>query len=314
LRWVKAVHDANYVKKMSSVVPPQDSSPEIVHVTQTTQEMLDPGAHVYADTFMSNGSWNAALYAAGAVMKAVDLVMQGSHQNAICAVRPPGHHCGRSGRTGNVKSQGFCILNNVAIGAKYALLKHDLHRIAIVDFDVHAGNGTEDIFAGDNNFLFISVHAVGENFYPETGLDEKTRDNILNLPLAHRTSGTTYRTEFEKVIERLDSFSPELLFLSSGFDGHQDDPIRGNKRREGFALTVDDYHYITTRLVQVAERHCASKVVSVLEGGYDLCPRTRGLAESFQAHIMALVGQSEQPYSTSGYREWKAKRKPSPEA
>ena len=159
----------------------------------TTRNTTRTHAQFYTDTFMSHESWAAALYAAGSVIEAVDLVMSQTHRNAVCAVRPPGHHCGRSGRTGQVKSQGFCLLNNVAIGAKYALLKHDLHRIAIVDFDVHAGtrlalplppsrgltcglttatfcgntgNGTEEIFTGDDNFLFVSVHAVGESFYP----------------------------------------------------------------------------------------------------------------------------------------------------
>ncbi|HSZ12316.1 MAG TPA: histone deacetylase family protein [Rhizomicrobium sp.] len=226
-----------------------------------------------ADTAMSAGSAEAALKAAGALCLAVDEVMSGKVHNAFCAVRPPGHHAERD------RAMGFCLFNNVAVAAYHAREAYGIKRIAIVDFDVHHGNGTQDIFWDDPDALYISTHQMP--LYPGSG-DSSERgvaDNILNLPLPPGANGSQFRSIFDaRVIPALEAFQPEFLFISAGFDAHADDPL-ANLR-----LTEDDFAWATRRLCAFAEHACGGRVVSALEGGYDL----DALARSAAAHMRAL--------------------------
>ena len=240
------------------------------------------------DTFLTWGSWSALTKAAGVVCAAIDAVSTGRCKNAFCAIRPPGHHAGRTGETENTSSQGFCLINNVAIGATYAVEELGYKRVAVVDFDVHHGNGTEEILDGEEGYLFISIHVYDEKkyFYPGTGSADEGSDNVLNVPLRRHAGSSAYLQEFEgKVIPRLEAFDPQLILLSAGFDGHRDDPIKGLR------LCTKDYYTITQRLLDVAEAHCGGKLVSVLEGGYDTSPRTQALQNSAKAHVLALMRQ-----------------------
>ncbi|KAL6076095.1 Histone deacetylase [Balamuthia mandrillaris] len=351
LRWIKVVHDATYINKLLTKVP-ASASAQPCHATLSTQEqhnLEEEASEIYVDTFVSHFSWKAALHASGCVLYAVDRLFGnengGSYRNAVCAIRPPGHHCGRTGRTGGVKSQGFCLINNVVVGAKYALLKYGLKRIAVVDFDVHAGNGTEELLRGDDNFLFISLHAHGQNFYPGTGgsdqpsststasdtiatrgnshrrapqpssstaattarastrsltsqrglTSEVDSNNTRNIPLAHGTGSATYRKAFMKAVALLDEFKPELIFASAGFDAHKNDPTRGGTAI-GMKLSEDDFRWITRQLVGCSERHCNGRLISVLEGGYDVA---KALPASFRAHVAALLLPSSSSSSSS---------------
>ncbi|WCN10723.1 histone deacetylase family protein [Marinomonas mediterranea] len=224
-----------------------------------------------AETVMTPHSLNAALYAAGAVVQAVDLVMDKKVENAFCAVRPPGHHAEYA------KSMGFCFFNNVAVGAQYAIKHHGLERIAIVDFDVHHGNGTEDIFQGNRNVLFASSYQ--HPFYPYSDPGE-SHDNIIHIPLEAGTNGETFRMAMSnQLLSALDAFRPELIMISAGFDAHKEDSL-GQLR-----LGADDYAWITDQLVVAADKHCDGKIVSVLEGGYHLDALGRA---AFQ-HIRSLM-------------------------
>ncbi|ADZ92789.1 histone deacetylase family protein [Marinomonas mediterranea] len=224
-----------------------------------------------AETVMTPHSLNAALYAAGAVVQAVDLVMDKKVENAFCAVRPPGHHAEYA------KSMGFCFFNNVAVGAQYAITHHGLERIAIVDFDVHHGNGTEDIFQGNRNVLFASSYQ--HPFYPYSDPGE-SHDNIIHIPLEAGTNGETFRMAMSnQLLSALDAFRPELIMISAGFDAHKEDSL-GQLR-----LGADDYAWITDQLVVAADKHCDGKIVSVLEGGYHLDALGRA---AFQ-HIRSLM-------------------------
>lgn len=221
------------------------------------------------DTIFMSKSLDAALYAAGAVKEAVDLVLTGDSKSAFCAVRPPGHHAGKS------SSAGFCVFNNVAIGAKYALEKLKLNRVAIIDFDVHHGDGTQDIILDDERVMFCS--SFQHPFYPFCG-DEKARSDIVNVALTAGTQGEEYRKLIGHWFDRLDDFKPELIFISAGFDAHAEDDM-GSIR-----LVESDYVWITNQIKAIAERHCNGKIISVLEGGYALS----ALARSVVAHIKAL--------------------------
>ena len=225
-----------------------------------------------ADTHMSPGSLTAAYRAAGACVRAVDLVMEGRVQNAFAAVRPPGHHA--ETRT----PMGFCLLGNVAIAARHALDHHNLSRVAIVDFDVHHGNGTQDLVEDDPRILFCSTHQ--SPLYPGTGMAHEVGvDNVLNVPLPGGTGTKGFRAAIEgQVIPRVDAFSPELLIISAGFDAHRADPLAGME------LTEDDFAWVTERLCDLADVHCAGRVVSSLEGGYDL----PALGASAAAHVKVL--------------------------
>jgi len=227
---------------------------------------------VDGDTAMSAGTLNAARRAAGAAVLAVDLVMSDRHHTAFCAVRPPGHHAERA------RAMGFCFFNNVAVGAAHALTMHGVERVAIVDFDVHHGNGTEDIFAGDERVLFCS--SFQHPFYPGSGA-HGTAPNIVNLPLPARTDGAALRAAVEHAwLPRLAAFAPQLVLISAGFDGHAEDDMAH------FLLREADYAWLTRVLCQVTREHANGRIVSCLEGGYNLL----ALGRSVGAHLDALIG------------------------
>jgi acetoin utilization deacetylase AcuC-like enzyme len=228
-------------------------------------------AQVDPDTSINIHTWDAALRAAGAAIAATDAVIAGEVENAFCAVRPPGHHASRD------KASGFCFFNNVAVAAKYAVERHGLKRVAIIDFDVHHGNGTEDIVAGDKRFLMVSFYQ--HPFYP---LDyvHSNADNLVNVPVPAYTKGSAVRELIESQwIPRLDSFKPEMIFISAGFDAHREDDMGQ------MGLVEQDYAWITQQLKAVAARHAKGRIVSCLEGGYDLS----SLARSVEAHIRVLA-------------------------
>jgi acetoin utilization deacetylase AcuC-like enzyme len=228
-------------------------------------------AHIDPDTAMNVHSWDAVLRAAGAVMAATDAVIAGEMENAFCAVRPPGHHACRD------HGMGFCVFNNVAIAAKYALERHGLKRVAIVDFDVHHGNGTEDIIAGDDRILMVSF--VQHPFYPYSGAEPRGT-NMVNLPVPAYTKGMAIRELIEQAwMPRLEEFKPEMIFVSAGFDAHREDDLGQ------LGLTEQDYAWITTRIRDVAKKHGKGRIVSSLEGGYNL----GALARSVEAHLRVLA-------------------------
>jgi acetoin utilization deacetylase AcuC-like enzyme len=226
------------------------------------------------DTLMSPGSAEAALRAAGAVVAAVDAVMGGPVRRAFCAVRPPGHHATPTA------AMGFCLFNNVAVAAAHALAVHGLRRVAIADFDVHHGNGTQDIFACEPRVLFCSSHQ--SPLYPGTGSeDEYGVGNIVNAPLADGAGSAAFRKVWSRsLLPRLDAFGPELVLVSAGFDAHRNDPLAG------LQLDADDYAWITAELVALAQAHAGGRLVSTLEGGYNLA----ALRASAAAHVAALAG------------------------
>ena len=227
---------------------------------------LDP------DTVMSPASAEAALRAAGAVCAAVDAVISGAHRRAFCAVRPPGHHATHD------TAMGFCLFNSVAVGAAHAIAVHGLSRVAIVDFDVHHGNGTQDIFWSEPRVLYASSHQWP--LYPGTGArDETGAGNIVNAPLRPGAVSAEFRKAYEDtLLPALEEFAPELVLISAGFDAHRLDPLAN------LNLGTDDYAWITSRLVDLAARHAKGRIVSSLEGGYSLT----ALRESTVAHVAAL--------------------------
>jgi acetoin utilization deacetylase AcuC-like enzyme len=229
---------------------------------------------VDGDTVMSPGSGEAALRAAGAVCAAVDAVLSGAADNAFCAVRPPGHHA-EPGR-----AMGFCLFNNVAIGAQHARAKHRLTRIAVIDFDVHHGNGTQAAFENDPDLFYASTHQ--SPLYPGTGnsTERGIRGNVLNVPLPPGASSDAFRHAIEReIVPALDAFRPELVMISAGFDAHRADPLAS------LALSEADFAFATAALCDVARRHAAGRLVSTLEGGYNLA----ALAASAAAHVKALM-------------------------
>jgi acetoin utilization deacetylase AcuC-like enzyme len=224
---------------------------------------------------LSPESPEAALRAAGAVVAAVDQVMSDAkHPRAFCAVRPPGHHA-----TGEV-AMGFCLFNSIAVGATHALEHHGLKRVAIVDFDVHHGNGTQAIFDHEPRVLFASSHQMP--LYPDTGHpSERGVGNIFNAPLPPDADGAAFRQAWaSRLLPQIEAFKPQLLMISAGFDAHERDPLAQLR------LQADDFAWITRELAAIADRHAAGRIVSTLEGGYDL----QGLAESCVAHVGALCG------------------------
>lgn len=224
------------------------------------------------DTAMNVHTWNAALRGAGAVMAATDCVMAGEMNNAFCAVRPPGHHAERG------RALGFCFFSNIAIAAKYALARHGLKRVAIVDFDVHHGNGTADIVRGDNRLLMVSFFQ--HPLFPYSGA-EADEPNMVNLPVPAYTRGMEVRELVDLMwMPRLEAFKPQMIFISAGFDAHRDDEL-GQMR-----LNEEDFAWITGRIRQVADRHARGRIVSALEGGYNLA----ALGRSVEAHIRVLAG------------------------
>ena len=225
------------------------------------------------DTIISPGSKEATADAVGSIITAIDGVQNKEFHNAFCAVRPPGHHAERN------KAMGFCIYNNVAVGAHYLLEKYKFKKVAIIDFDVHHGNGTQDIFYDNEKVLYISTHQYP--YYPGTG-DEKEKgkyNNIFNIPLPAGTTSEEYLNAYEFVLKRIKEFKPEFILLSAGFDAHKDDPLAQ------FELTSKDFYNLTKRTLNLAKLYCEGKVVSILEGGYDL----NALQESTEMHVNALL-------------------------
>lgn len=226
---------------------------------------LDP------DTYMNPHTLTAALKAAGAVVLGTDSVLSGDAEAAFCAVRPPGHHAERN------RAMGFCFFNNIAVGVAQALEAHGLKRVAIADFDVHHGNGTQDIFKNDARVLFCSTHQ--HPFYPGTG-DRLSADNVVNVPLPNGAgSGLFRRAVNDEWLPKLHAFKPDMIFISAGFDAHRQDPLGG------LDLTDDDYYWVTQQLIDVAKQHCSGRLVSSLEGGYNLT----ALGTSVAAHLSAFL-------------------------
>lgn len=227
-----------------------------------------------ADTWMSPGSVNAAFRAAGAVVRAVDLVLDDEVGNAFCAIRPPGHHAETA------TPMGFCLFGNAAIGAKHALEAHGLSRVAVVDFDVHHGNGTQDLLWNEARVLTITSQQMP--LWPGTGdpSERGAHDNVLNIPLPPRSGGAEMRAAYEsQVFPRLRDYKPELIIISAGFDAHQDDPLAE------LQWSTDDFRWLTRQLCALAAELCQGRIVSTLEGGYDLS----ALAESARAHVEELM-------------------------
>jgi len=230
--------------------------------------------HIDPDTAMMSGSIDAALRASGAVVAAVDEVQAGRLRNAFCAVRPPGHHAERA------RAMGFCLFNNVAVGALHARAVHGYRRLAIVDFDVHHGNGTQDIFWSDTDTFYASSHQAP--FYPGTGNSSERGSfhNVLNVPLRAGSGSREFRAAYERqILPALQQFEPDFIFLSAGFDAHRDDPLAE------LELVENDYFWVTQAACEIARVCCGARVVSVLEGGYDL----EALARSAAAHVRALM-------------------------
>jgi len=222
------------------------------------------------DTIMNPATWTVSLRAAGAAIAAVDAVMQGEVNNAFCAIRPPGHHAEPH------RSMGFCVFNNVAIATRYAIEKYDLDRVAVIDFDVHHGNGTEAAFINDPHVLMCSFFQ--HPFYPYSGLDGG--DNMVNVPLPASTNGKVVREMISQTwIPRLEEFKPQLIIISAGFDAHREDDLGQ------MGLVEDDYVWMTKQLMEVANRYCDGKIVSCLEGGYNLS----ALGRSVAAHLKTLA-------------------------
>ena len=249
------VHDASFVDQLFELAPEEGL------------EWLD------GDTAMNPHTLPAALHAAGAAVKAVDLVMTTKTNAAFCAVRPPGHHAEKA------RAMGFCFFNNIAVGAAHAIAEYGLERVAIVDFDVHHGNGTEDIFADNPNVLCCS--SFQHPFYPYTGGDSHFH-NIINVPLSAGTDGAGFREAItEKWLPALNEYEPQLILISAGFDAHREDDMGQ------LNLLEFDYAWVTDRLMEIAQRHASGRIVSSLEGGYHLL----ALARSVNAHLESLMGE-----------------------
>jgi acetoin utilization deacetylase AcuC-like enzyme len=245
------------------------------HIDQVLAAIPEHGhAGIDADTVVSPGSGEAALRAAGAVIAAVDAVATGVARNAFCAVRPPGHHAERT------HSMGFCLFNNVAIGALHARAVHGLQRIAVIDFDVHHGNGTQETFQGDPDLLYASTHQ--SPLFPGTGDASETGEygNCVNAPLRPMAGSPEFRHAISRsVLPALDHFRPDLIMISAGFDAHSRDPLAG------LHLTDDDFVWVTRKLGEAARTYSGGRIVSVLEGGYNL----RALASACAAHVRELM-------------------------
>lgn len=252
---LKNTHNSDYINFVEKSFPKQGLS------------FLD------GDTVVSPGSKDAVMDAVGSIITAIDGVQNKEFKNAFCAVRPPGHHAEKS------KAMGFCIYNNVAVGANYLLKKYKLNKVAIIDFDVHHGNGTQDIFYNNEKVLYISTHQYP--YYPGTGTENERGmyNNIFNIPLPAGTTSKEYLNAYEFVLKKIHEFKPEFILFSAGFDAHKDDPLAQ------FQLTSNDFYHLTKRTLELSKLYCSGKIVSILEGGYDL----NALQESTVKHVNALL-------------------------
>ena len=254
-KYLKITHNPNYVNEVEKSFPKKGLF------------FLD------GDTIVSPGSKEASSDAVGSIITAIDGVQKKEFKNAFCAVRPPGHHAEKN------KAMGFCIYNNVEVGAYYLIEKYKLKRIAIIDFDVHHGNGTQDIFYNNEKVLYISTHQYP--YYPGSGANNEKgkHNNVLNIPLPAGTSSEEYLNAYENVLKKLKQFKPEFVLFSAGFDAHKDDPLAQ------LQLKSKDFYDLTKRTLELVKSSCKGNVVSILEGGYDL----KALLESTEMHINALL-------------------------
>jgi acetoin utilization deacetylase AcuC-like enzyme len=283
LRAIEQALSGDRFKALSRIEAPQATleAVELCHQEQYVDDIRDIApkqglVQIDADTSMSPGTFEAMLRATGGALAATDAVMSGTASNAFVATRPPGHHAEMN------KPMGFCFFNNAAIAARHAQRKYGLARAAIVDFDVHHGNGTQDIFWSDASVMYCSTHQMP--LFPGTGSLTETGEHntIVNAPLSAGDGGEKFRDAFEsKILPRLAAFAPEFIVISAGFDAHFRDPLGGLK------LQAEDYVWVTEKLMQQARRSAGGRIVSVLEGGYDL----QGLAESTAAHVTTLMGE-----------------------
>ena len=254
-KYLKIAHKSDYIDEVENSFPKK-------------------GLHFLdGDTIVSPGSKQASSDAVASIITAIDSVQNKEFKNVFCPVRPPGHHAEKD------KAMGFCIYNNVAVGAHYLIEKYKFNKIAIIDFDVHHGNGTQNIFYDNKKVLYISTHQYP--FYPGTGANNEKgkHSNILNIPLPAGTNSEEYMNAYEHVLKKLKEFKPEFLLFSAGFDAHQDDPLAQ------FKLKSKDFYDITKRTLKVINKSINNKVVSILEGGYDL----NALKESSEYHLKALL-------------------------
>jgi len=254
-KYIELTHSQKYLEKINQSFPKEDLV------------FLD------GDTIVSKGSKKAAYDAVGGIINAIDAVMNQKFNNAFCVVRPPGHHAEKE------QAMGFCIFNNVAVGATYLLEKYKLNKVAIIDFDVHHGNGTQDIFYNEKKVLYISSHQFP--FYPGTGSKDEIGkfNNILNIPLKAGTVSEEFFNSYKKVYEKLNEFSPQFILLSAGFDAHKNDPLANVN------LESKDYYILTKEIMKIAKKVCDNKIVSILEGGYNLS----AIQESAKYHVEALL-------------------------
>ena len=254
-KYIELTHSQKYLEKINQSFPKGDLA------------FLD------GDTVVSKGSKKAAYDAVGAIINAIDAVMNQEFDNAFCVVRPPGHHAEKE------QAMGFCIFNNVAVGATYLLEKYKLDKVAIIDFDVHHGNGTQDIFYNEKKVLYISSHQFP--FYPGTGSKDEIGkfNNILNIPLKAGTVSDEFFNCYKKVYDKLNEFRPQFILLSAGFDAHKNDPLANVN------LESKDYYVLTKEIMKIAKKICGNKIVSILEGGYNLS----AIQESAKYHVEALL-------------------------
>ena len=244
------------------------------YINQVTSSFPTKGlAFLDGDTVVSPGSKEATKDAVGSIITAIEGVQNEEFKNAFCAVRPPGHHAEKE------KAMGFCIYNNVAVGANYLIEKYKYNKIAIIDFDVHHGNGTQDIFYNNEKVLYISTHQYP--YYPGSGSEKEkgSFNNILNIPLEAGTTAEEYLNAYELVLKKIKEFRPEFVLFSAGFDAHIDDPLAQLR------LNSKDFYQLTKRTLEISKSFCDGKVVSILEGGYDL----KALQESSKRHVDALI-------------------------
>ncbi len=254
-KYIELTHSKKYLEKINQSFPKEDLV------------FLD------GDTVVSKGSKKAAYDAVGAIINAIDVVMNQEFDNAFCVVRPPGHHAEKE------QAMGFCIFNNVAVGATYLLEKYKLNKVAIIDFDVHHGNGTQDIFYNEKKVLYISSHQFP--FYPGTGSKDEIGkfNNILNIPLKAGMVSEEFFNSYKEVYEKLNEFRPQFILLSAGFDAHKNDPLANVN------LESKDYYILTKEIMKIAKKVCDNKIVSILEGGYNLS----AIQESAKYHVEALL-------------------------